>query len=103
MKIRLLGIILVALAVFGYQRVVHRAPAEHAAYREEDTRIEFATPPPGADPAAEGDGARFQCDGRVYCSQMNSCEEATWVLRNCPGVKMDGDSDGVPCETQWCR
>lgn len=44
----------------------------------------------------------FRCDGRTYCSQMTSCAEATYFLRNCPGVKMDGDHDGVPCEEQWC-
>jgi len=47
--------------------------------------------------------AQFKCDGRTYCSQMTSCEEATYFLRNCPGVKMDGNNDGVPCEQQWCR
>lgn len=46
---------------------------------------------------------RFTCDGRTYCSQMTSCAEATYFLRNCPGVKMDGNNDGVPCEKQWCR
>ena len=45
-------------------------------------------------------GAR--CDGRIYCSQMTSCAEATWFLKSCPGVKMDGNRDGVPCEQQWC-
>ena len=25
------------------------------------------------------------------------------LLKNCPGVKMDGNGDGVPCEKQWCR
>ena len=45
----------------------------------------------------------FKCDGRTYCSQMASCAEATFFLRNCPGVKMDGDNDGVPCEQQWCK
>jgi endonuclease YncB( thermonuclease family) len=45
----------------------------------------------------------YRCDGRSYCSQMKSCAEATWFLRNCPGMKMDGDRDGVPCETQWCN
>ena len=45
----------------------------------------------------------FKCDGRVYCSQMTSCEEATFFLKNCPGVKMDGNNDGVPCERQWCK
>ncbi|RUQ35180.1 MAG: excalibur calcium-binding domain-containing protein [Candidatus Competibacteraceae bacterium] len=45
----------------------------------------------------------FKCDGRTYCSQMTSCEEATFFLRNCPNVKMDGNNDGVPCERQWCK
>ena len=47
--------------------------------------------------------AQYKCDGRIYCSQMTSCEEATYFLRHCPGVKMDGNNDGVPCEKQWCR
>ncbi|WP_374491127.1 excalibur calcium-binding domain-containing protein [Zoogloea sp.] len=44
----------------------------------------------------------FRCDGRTRCSQMTSCEEAKFFLANCPGVKMDGDRDGRPCEDQWC-
>ena len=52
--------------------------------------------------AATADTSGRRCDGRRYCSQMRSCEEATWFLKNCPGTKMDGDNDGVPCETQWC-
>jgi hypothetical protein len=47
--------------------------------------------------------ANYRCDGRTYCSQMTSCEEATWFLRNCPGTKMDGNNDGIPCERQWCK
>jgi hypothetical protein len=47
--------------------------------------------------------AAFTCDGRTRCSQMTSCEEATYFLRNCPGTKMDGDHDGIPCEQQWCH
>jgi hypothetical protein len=46
----------------------------------------------------------FRCDGRKYCSQMTSCDEAMYFLANCPGVKMDGrgHGNGVPCERQWC-
>ena len=44
----------------------------------------------------------FRCDGRQYCSQMRSCSEAKFFLANCPGVKMDGNRDGTPCEQQWC-
>ncbi|HCU53243.1 MAG TPA: DNA-binding protein [Gammaproteobacteria bacterium] len=45
----------------------------------------------------------FRCDGRIYCSQMTSCDEAKYFLKNCPGTKMDGNRDGVPCERQWCK
>jgi hypothetical protein len=45
----------------------------------------------------------YQCDGRTYCSEMNSCEEATYFIQICPNTKMDGDEDGVPCERQWCN
>lgn len=56
-------------------------------------------------PAANSTGIKpdgFSCDGRKYCSQMKSCAEAKYFLSNCPGVKMDGDKNGIPCEQQWC-
>ncbi|MDS7966050.1 excalibur calcium-binding domain-containing protein [Acinetobacter sp. V117_2] len=45
----------------------------------------------------------FHCDGREYCSQMHSLEEARWFVRNCPNTKMDGNRDGEPCEndSRW--
>ena len=60
---------------------------------------------PRVAPTAQRDAEptnQFACDGRIHCSQMTSCAEATYFLRNCPGVKMDGDNDGIPCEQQWC-
>ncbi len=47
--------------------------------------------------------SRYTCAGKTYCNQMSSCEEATFYQQNCPGTKMDGDGDGIPCETQWCN
>jgi len=41
----------------------------------------------------------FQCDGRTYCSQMNSKAEAEFFSHHCPNTKMDGDNDGIPCES----
>ncbi|SUD90868.1 thermonuclease family protein [Psychrobacter phenylpyruvicus] len=32
------------------------------------------------------------------CSQMSSCEEAKWQLA-CGNTRLDGDKDGVPCES----
>lgn len=70
----------------------------------EGTAAKRAAAPAAAPVAAAPAPAsgKYSCDGRSYCSQMTSCAEATWFLKNCPGVKMDGDRDGVPCETQWC-
>ena len=69
--------------------------------------VEITTPEPQelvvseAAPAAPV-SAQYRCDGRTRCSQMTSCDEAKFFLRTCPGTQMDGDSDGIPCEQQWC-
>jgi hypothetical protein len=74
-------------------------------------RASLAAQPPDAEPASwastndQGLGAekQFSCDGRTHCSQMTSCEEATYFINHCPGTKMGGNNDGVPCESQWCK
>lgn len=65
------------------------------------TPVPVATPPA---PVQESNSNKsFSCDGRQYCSEMTSCEEATYFLKNCPNQKTDGgDNDGIPCESQWC-
>ncbi|MBB1378489.1 MULTISPECIES: cold shock domain-containing protein [Pseudoalteromonas] len=40
----------------------------------------------------------FTCDGRQYCTEMRSRDEAVFFINNCPNTKMDGDGDGNPCE-----
>jgi hypothetical protein len=61
-----------------------------------------SAPSTPAIPARPVASSRYQCDGRTRCPQMTSCAEAKFFLANCPGVKMDGDRDGIPCEEQWC-
>jgi Excalibur calcium-binding domain len=61
-----------------------------------------ATTPEKVAPAAPTVSSGFSCDGRQYCSQMKSCAEAKYFLASCPGTKMDGDKNGIPCEKQWC-
>jgi cold shock CspA family protein len=56
------------------------------------------TPTKSTNPLSE-----YKCDGRKTCSQMTSCKEATWFVNNCPGMEMDGNHDGVPCEQQHCN
>jgi len=60
--------------------------------KQSEVNANYSSPPP----------YEFQCSGKVYCSQMTSCKEALFYQKNCPGTKMDGDGDNIPCEEQWC-
>lgn len=84
-------IVLVALGGYGYKH-----------YQGSQAARPAAPPQAVAAPVQELAPASFRCDGRTHCSQMTSCAEATYFLRNCPNTKMDGNNDGVPCEVQWC-
>jgi cold shock CspA family protein len=86
--------IVAAIGWYGYQQYASRLGAAAAAGAPVDRDLPLTGAP---------SASRFSCDGRTYCSQMTSCAEATFFLKNCPGVKMDGNHDGVPCEQQWCR
>lgn len=87
--------ILLALGGYGYTRYSGRTdilsplkiynPIKNESQREDQNSI-----------------VSFRCDGRTRCSQMTSCDEAKFFLRNCPSVQMDGANDGIPCEKQWC-
>ena len=46
--------------------------------------------------------ASFQCGAKRYCREMASCQEAMFYLKKCGLTRLDGDGDGVPCET-ICR
>lgn len=98
---------------YGYSRLtVNRAvdstsiPAPAARATPTPTpRANPMIPAPTSRPVATGvatPAQPFHCDGRTRCSQMTSCAEATYFIKQCPGTQMDGDGDGVPCESQWC-
>lgn len=96
----ILLVILVALGWKGYERYGHinqlNTTPEHALSTQ--TELEDS---PAIEVRSSG-RSTFACDGRVYCSQMTSCDEAKYFVEHCPNVKMDGNHDGVPCEKQWC-
>lgn len=56
---------------------------------------------PASVPAATS-AAGFTCGGKRYCREMTSCEEARFYLTQCGVRSLDGDGDGIPCET-LCR
>jgi endonuclease YncB( thermonuclease family) len=59
------------------------------------------TPPQRSTPDASAN-AIFSCGSKRYCSQMSNCAEAQFYLRQCGVSRLDGDRDGIPCET-LCR
>nr|WP_226427267.1 cold shock domain-containing protein [Xanthomonas sp. MWU16-30325] len=86
------------------------APVPAPATRTQPGRATLQSSPARTAAAAAGTTSatpaptpHYSCGGRKHCSQMTSCDDATWVLRNCPDTTMDGDHDGVPCEQQWCH
>ena len=76
----------------------------YSQFTEASQRHELAQQPSGpvAPTAVQPLSVLYRCDGRTHCSQMTSCAEATWFIKNCPGTAMDGNNDGIPCEQQWC-
>jgi len=43
---------------------------------------------------------QFSCnDGKRYCKDMASCEEAYYHLQECGQKRLDRDKNGIPCET----
>lgn len=95
--LRVLGIVAVlsVAGAWGYK--------EFAATRHRSQLAAQPAAPAAAVPGGEATPAAFRCDGRTYCSQMTSCAEAKWFLNNCPGTRMDGNNDGIPCQEQWCK
>ena len=97
---RLVALLLVcALVAAGYwkydQTRLQRAQAASLAQQPGAVPRSLSAP---AAPVA----SPYRCDGRQHCSQMTSCAEAQFFLKNCPDPRMDGNHDGVPCEQQWC-
>jgi hypothetical protein len=81
-------------------KVPEKLPNDIALTESPSQTSEVITPPNNEviQPPSSGN---YKCDGRTYCSQMASCEEATFFIKNCPDTKMGGDMDGIPCERRW--
>ena len=45
-------------------------------------------------------GGDTRCDSsKKYCAHMDSCADAYFYLNQCGRTRLDGDKDGVPCES----
>jgi cold shock CspA family protein len=99
------ALLLIALAVFGWQKY---SAKRDAIAGNPEAFMDSSTDSPKANSIASqfsnsASSSSFKCEGKKFCTQMTSCEEAKFYLRNCPGVQIDGDGNGIPCEKQWCR
>lgn len=81
-------VLVIALGAYGFDAYTHHSAPQ--------TALDVPSGNTAAPPS-------FHCDGRTHCSQMTSCAEAEFFLRNCPDVQMDGNNNGEPCEQQWCN
>ena len=117
-------LLVIAVGAFGYY--CYQFVERQAVVRQSASATQITTPQPEASPSVAASNkrtkletqeqipsepismpeppasAQYRCDGRTRCSQMTSCDEAKFFLKTCPGTQMDGDSDGIPCEQQWC-
>lgn len=41
----------------------------------------------------------YVCGTKTKCGEMSSCAEAMYFLNTCGISRLDGDKDGIPCET----
>ena len=88
-----LAIGVLAVLMLGYDR-----------WRARSIETEEASTPPPAYVLGESlrKHPQFSCEGKTRCSQMHSCDEVKFYLEHCPGVEIDGDHDGMPCEDRLC-
>ncbi|MEF8752653.1 MAG: excalibur calcium-binding domain-containing protein [Accumulibacter sp.] len=100
MKQLIILLIIASLGWYGYTKFQDSRKAQRVVEAEAQYSKSAAATSPKPHSSSI---ATFKCDGRTHCSQMTSCAEATFFLRNCPGTQMDGNNDGIPCERQWCK
>ncbi|MBC7750871.1 MAG: excalibur calcium-binding domain-containing protein [Candidatus Saccharibacteria bacterium] len=90
------AVFIAAIAYFGYQQL-QRFRLENAEPIEAQQLTQ-----PAIQKSLPDTRSNYSCDGRTYCSQMSSCEEAKYFINHCPNTKMDGNHDGIPCQEQHC-
>jgi cold shock CspA family protein len=87
-------ILLIAVAVFAVKKYQVISEIKHPTptTTNDSFSAQLATP----------SQTQYSCQGKTRCPEMSTCEEAQFYLSHCPGTKMDGDGDGIPCEDQLC-
>ena len=58
--------------------------------------------PSSPDRSSKSPSGAGGCGSKTYCTEMSSCSEARFHLEQCGLSRLDGDGDGMPCES-LCR
>lgn len=62
-------------------------------------KSEEADVPSGLERKGQDNTSAWQCGAKRHCGQMTSCAEARYYLTQCGVRSLDGDGDGIPCES----
>jgi deoxyribonuclease-1 len=82
------------------EKRIRRIQGNGNAHVSGEGRVERAT---GFEGGTTGAAGGFRCDkSKTKCSQMESCAEAKFYLKECGRKRFDRNKDGVPCES-ICR
>ncbi|MGK0272188.1 MAG: cold shock CspA family protein [Cocleimonas sp.] len=94
-------LVLLGLGIFGFKKY-EDITATPVLTNKDVEQMKWQPPAQKSNPSVSK--PKFRCEtGKTHCSQMRSCAEATFYIKNCPGTQMDGDHDGIPCERQLCN
>ena len=64
-----------------------------------DAHVNSVVPPHHSGAVLSAQSSDPACSPRKHCAAMNSCDEARQYMKRCGRGSMDGDGDGVPCES----
>jgi hypothetical protein len=82
MKNIILFVLIAFAAWYGYSQYQQRRLVPLAHTTPAGLRSVPEAAPSAPEAARSVPEAQFKCDGRIYCSKMTSCAEATYFLRN---------------------
>ena len=82
------------------QQPVQQQPAQQQPAQQQPAQQQPAQQQPVQQPVPQQPA--YSCSTRKTCGQMSSCAEARYHLTVCGNSRLDGNSDGVPCE-RICR
>ena len=96
---------LLCICLVSCQTMVDRAADNIAATVSERVAIDVAMalaqrPVEAATTETIAPSGDFSCAPSKTCGRMESCEEALYHLNVCGNKRLDGDGDGVPCQTK---